>query len=394
MKRIGLRLPGLFLLLLLCSLLLGGCWDYHELEDLFIVTGVGLDQAESPEKVEVVLQIGKTRATNADVGEAGFQDSSSIVLRTVDNTVIEGITKLNRSSSRTLLLHHNQVMLLGSALAEAGVESRIDAFMRNQEMRMEVLVMVADRRAGDILAARLGAGDISGIYLYDMMQDLYNISPYYKVRTLDFVSRLREGTSSPVAPIVKLEGPEDKQEIKLGGLAVFKRDKMVGRLSPEEMEGYILAMGSAKQGIIAAETALGRAVFHIAKLTVKREISFKPEGGVRGVLTVHTAVGLAELRGFREMTPLELMPCLMALAEDQIRRQILDTFQAAQKLEADIYGFASDLRRHHSKAWKTAEGQWERLFREMELEVRTKIRLLSTGQIAQSLKMEADNHED
>ncbi|MEL7621967.1 MAG: Ger(x)C family spore germination protein [Clostridiales bacterium] len=406
MKRQWLSRWGFLILLLLFSLLLAGCWDYHELETLFIVMGVGLDQVadsdkeEGPdkeagsekgaggEKMDVTLQIGKTQSPATGSSDTGTQKSSAILLKTAKDTTMESIMQLDQDSSRTMLLHHNQVMLLGRDLAKSGIENRIDAFLRNQQMRMEVLVMVADRRAEDILAAELEEEEISSMYLYGMMQDLYNVSPHYKIRMLDFVSRLRDGTSSAVAPIVELVEQEDKERLKLKGMAIFKKDKMVGSLSNQEMQGYIWTMGSVKQGALAAQTDLGRAVFRIVKLEAKRDISLNPNGSIRGTISVYATLALTELRGFSGMTPLELMPYLVTLSENEIKRQIRDAFKVAQGLDADIYRFGLDFHRRHPKVWKTIEEQWDRLFREMELDLQVKVKLPATGQIAKSLEME------
>ncbi len=388
MRGIWLKSAGLLMVLLLFSLLLAGCWDYHELETLFIVTGVGLDKAAEPEKMEIILQIGKTRSPATGSSDSSNQKDSIILMKAIKDTTVEGIMQLDQNSSRTLLLHHNQMMILGRDIAEAGVKGRIDGFLRNQEMRMEILVMVADRRAEEILSAKLEEEQISSMYLYGMMQDLYNISPYYKIRMLDFVSRLRDGTSSAVAPIVKLDELEDKKELKLEGMAIFKEDKMVGSLNDQELQGYIWTMGDVRQSGVAAQSDKGRAVFHIAKLETKREVGLKPEGNVRVKLSVYATLDVAELRGFGEMTPLELMPYLVDLSEKQISQQIMAAFKAAQELDADIYGFGLDFHRLHPKVWKTIKKQWDQLFRELELDVEVNVKLPATGQIAKSLEME------
>jgi len=388
MNRQWLRPAFAAVLLPVLILLLSGCWDNHELDTLFIVTGIALDKADDPELLDIALQIGKTRSNTLDSDESNSQEDSVILLKTTGNTVMEGLLKFDRDSSRTLLLQHNQVLLLGSALAEQGVKDRIDLFLRDQKTRMEVLVMVADGRAEEVLSARLEQEKISGIYLARVMQDLYTVSPYYKIRMLDFVSRLRDGTSSPVAPIAVLTEKGDKQEIWIDGLAVFKGDKMIGRLSNDEVLGYIWAMGDVEQCGVVAQSKYGRAVFRIAKLATKRYITLRQDGSVQVTLSVDTTLGIGELSGFREMTPDDLMPYLIGLAQDQIREQIMDTFQTAQALGADIYGFGVSVHRAYPKEWKDMEEYWGKLFPEIELDVQCKVHLPSTGQIVKSLEME------
>ncbi|MEA4846966.1 MAG: Ger(x)C family spore germination protein [Clostridiaceae bacterium] len=381
------RITAAFMLPAL-MLLLSGCWDNQELDALFIVTGVALDKAHDPGQMDITVQIGKTKSNSAEPGKSDSQRNSTILLKTTNSTMMEGLMELNRDSSRDLLLQHNQVLLLGSALAEQGIEDRIDLFLRDQETRMEVLVMVAGGRGEKVLSAKLDQEEISGMYLARAMQDMYSVSPYYKVRILDFVSRLREATFSPVAPIADLNEKDGKQELRIEGLAVFKEDKMIGRLSNSEVLGSIWAMGDVERCGVVVQSDLGRAVFNIAKLETKRDVSLRPDGGVRVTLSVDAILGIGELRGFEGMSFKDLMPYLVELAQNQIREQITDTFETARTLNADIYGFGVSVHRAHPKEWKEMKAYWDELFSETELEVQAKVHLPATGQIIKSLEME------
>ncbi len=368
-------------------LLLSGCWDNHELDSLFIVTGVALDEAADPEQMDISLQIGKIKSTESDSAGGNPQEDATIELRTTGYTMMEGLLEFDRDSSRTLLLQHNQVLLLGSSLAEQGILGRLDLFLRDLEARMEVLVMVADGRADDLLNANPDQDRISAMYLSRMMQDLYNMSPHYKIRLLDFVSRLRDGTSSPIAPIVSLFENDNQESFKITGYAVFKEGSMIGRLNMDQVMGYIWATGPAQRCGIVAQSERGRVVFQVASLKTERDVTLTPEGGVKAELSVEATLSIAELRGFEDMTSKELMPYLLEVAQDQLEEQIATTFEIAQRLNADIYGFGASVHRKYPKQWREMEGRWDELFPEMELEIKIKPHIPATGQIVTSLEM-------
>ncbi len=383
-----LKLVASVMLLSMLMMLLSGCWDNHELDTLFIVTGIALDKANDSEQLDISLQIGKTKSNVSDSDKSNSQQASTIQLKTTAYTMMEGLMEFNRDSSRTLLLHHNQVLLLGSALAEQGIKDHIDLFLRDHEARMEVLVMIADGRADEVLSAKLDQEKISGVFLAREMQDLYAVSPYYKIRMLDFASRLRDGTTSPIAPIVALKETDKKQEIKFNGFAVFKDGKMIGRLNNDEVLGYVWAMGNVKQCGVVTDSDLGRAVFHIINLDTERDVTLRPDGGVRVTLTVDATLNIGELRGFNGMTPKDLMPYLVDLAQNEIRRKITDTFVTAQTLNADIYGVGTSVYREYPKEWKELKNRWNELFPDTELDVQVKVHIPTTGQIVKSLEME------
>lgn len=388
MNKKRVKLFATVMLLSMPILLLSGCWDNHELDTLFIVTGVALDKASDPKQMDITLQIGKPKSNVSGSGESSSQQGSTIQFKTTAYTVMEGLTELNRNSSRTLLLQHNQVLLMGSALAEQGIKDRIDLFIRDREARMEVLVMVTDGRADEVLSAKLDQEKISGVFLAREMQDLYAASPCYKVRMLDFASRLRDGTISPVAPIVSEKEKDDKQELQIDGMAVFKDGKMIGRLSNDEASGYVWAMGDVEQGGVVIQNNSGRAVFHIAKLDTAKDITLLEDGGVRVALSVDATLGIGELRVFYGITPEDLLPYLSELAQNQISKQITDTFETARTLNADIYGFSTSLHHMYPKVWKGMKARWDELFPRIELYVQVKAHIPATGQIVKSLEME------
>lgn len=388
MNKQRLKLVAAVMLLPVLMMLLSGCWDNHELDTLFIVTGIALDKANDPEQLDISLQIGKTKSNVSNSDKSNPQQDPTIQLKTTAYTMMEGLMEFNRDSSRTLLLQHNQVLLLGSALAEQGIKDHIDLFLRDHEARMEVLVMIADGRADEVLSAKLDQEKFSGMFLAHEMQDLYAVSPYYRIRMLDFVSRLRDGTTSPVAPIVAVVETDNKQGIKFNGFAVFKDGKMIGRLNNDEVLGYIWAMGNVEQCGVVADCNLGRSVFQIINLDTERDVTLRPDGGVRVTLSVDATLNIDELRGFNGMTSKNLMPYLVDLAQSEIRREITGTFETAQTLNADIYWIGTSVHREYPKEWKELKNRWNELFPDIELDVQVKVHIPATGQIAKSLEME------
>lgn len=390
----GIRLIAAAMLTPVLMLLLSGCWDNHELDAMFIITGVALDEADDPEQMDITLQIGEARQESSGSDEGNSEQNSVILLKTTGDTMMSGLIEFNRDSSHKLLLHHNQVLLLGTALARQGVKKRIDLFMRDQQARMEVPVVVVEGRAEEALSAKLTQEKITGIFLARALNDLAAMSPKYRVRMLDFASRLLDETSSPVAPMIKVVQQGGKQDIKISGMAVFKGDRMVGGLTNDETMGYIWSMGNVQQCDMEAGSSLGKAVFHIIKLDCSREVTLRQNKGVRVALSVNATLNVGELSGFAGMAPDELLLYLVRLAEEEIRRRITDSFEAACGLNADIYGFGASVHRKYPKEWKTMKGRWDTIFSDIEFSVETRVRIPGTGQIIQSLEMEDDKYED
>jgi len=375
-------------------LFFSGCWGETELDSLFIVTGVALDPSDDPEKMNITFQVAKTQSGPASgSGDASSTESATILLKTKRGTVAEGIADFNRDSSRKIFIQHNQVILIGSSLAEEGISDRIDLFVRDEETRMEVPIVIVDGEAEGVLAVEMDQDKISGLFLSHVMERQGSVSNQYRTRLLDFASRIIDESSSPVAPIAQVVKIMDKDEILITGMAVFKDDKLIGRLTNDETLGYIWTMGGVKNSSVAAEDDAGKAVFIIDELNSKRTLALREDGGVGVKISVDALLSVNELSGFSEMAPLELINHLIELSQDTIRQRIADTFETARNMKADIYEFGVSAHRKFPKEWRQMSDRWDDYFAGIEFEVEVKARIPSTGKVIKSLKMEEGNYD-
>ena len=390
------RVKRAAMILAVLSLLpvLSGCWDNYELDSLFIVTGVAMDKAEDPEKMDITIQIGKTQSSAQSSSQSSPSKGNSILVRKTAGTMLEGIYEIDRSSSRTLLLQHNQVLLFGTELAKMGIRERIDLFMRDQDTRLEVMLLVVDGQAGEILEIEPEQEKISGVYVARILNDMKKVSPHHVIRLLDFASRLLEETSAPVMPLAKIVTEKDKKRVEIEGLALFRGDQMVGSLDNEQTRGYLWAMGDVRLGGVIAKTDLGEVAFSIVALDTQRKVEVLPTGRLHIELVVNATLEVGDLSGFKDVSAEDLVPYLRGAAQDKIRRQILETFEIAQSLGADIYQFGVTLHRKDAKKWMEMKDTWAEHFAQADLDVQLRINITSMGQTSKSLEMQEDRYEN
>jgi len=373
--------------LLLLLPLLCGCWGGREIDALFIVTGVALDAAEEQEKLKVAFQVAKIEAGSGDSGGSSSADSSSILLKTEKDTVTDAIEEFNRSGSRRIFLHHNQVILIGRKLAEQGISEVIDLFMRDQEARLEVPIVLVDGEAEEALAVEMPQKKISGLFLGKLLELQSAVSIYNRTRVLDFASALLDGSASAV-PLAKVEEEEGEKTLKIEGMAVFQNGRMTGTLSSEEALGFIWAMGSVVNSGVTVKEGENKASFIIGELDAKRTLDLRKDGGFSLNVNVHAELTANELQGFDDLDPKARTDRLTALAEDAIRRQIENTFSKAQAMRADIFEAGAMAKRHMPQKWREVQSRWGECFADMRLSVNVRVTLPNTGKAFESLRTE------
>lgn len=388
-----IRVLSVALLLAILMVSLCGCWDNDELDSLFIVVGIALDTNNDPEQADVTMQVAKTLSKEPKTGDTPAKNDSVLLMKSTKDTIMGAIKEIDLNSSRKLFLQHNQVVLLGKEFAQQGLTSHLDMFMRNQETRMEVPLVVVDGRAEDVLSAQLKEHNISSMYLFHMLSDLTQISPAYKVRLLDFVSKLLEKTTSPVVPIVSVKGEEDAKELEFSGMAVFKGNHMTGRLNNEQTDGYLWAMGGVNQGIMEVEDQSGKAVFCISEMITKQNVTLDTDQ-VKVKISVNADMTIKEIKGYKELNPRQMMDRLTELANAKIKETIINCFEVTRGMKADIFGFGASVYKQYPKDWNSIKENWDSIYNGIELNVETKVTLPQTGQIIKTLDMEDMNPDD
>ncbi len=385
MTKRGARTALLFVLALAQANFFGACWDNRELDSLAIVTGIALDETQdNPNMTDLTLQIRKVMplGTKSDDG-GGTSQEQVILVKASDTSVWGAIGELDRASSKHILLDHNQVLLLGTSLAEAGLRDRIDFFLRARDARLEVPVMVADGRAEEILKAKPEQDPSSAMFLALAVRD----TERYEVRIIDLVFKLLDKNSSLVIPIASLEKEDGKDRIRLSGMAVIKDDKMVGRLSEKQSMGYTWTTGCVRRGEFSAESDAGRASFDITNQNLNRKVELREDGGVKVTLSLHSVLSLTELRGFSGLSASEVVERLKKMAEAEIGATVLEAFEAARALDADIFEFSRAVREKYRKEWEFMSPEWDSLFADIDFAVKVEAHILSVGQTTQSLEM-------
>ncbi len=369
-----------------------GCWDSHELDTIFIVTGLGLDTGEQPDEVNVGVQIvrvaGGSDGSGASDSSGGGDGGSSISLEASGKSVLAALSTLRHESTRTLFLHHNQMIVFGKELAQQGIQKHLDMFLRDEETRMETLVLVADGKAKEVLSTELDQDKLSGVAVTRMMRQYANISVYLNVNMLHLVSKLLQKTTAPLIPIVEVKGEGEKKRLDISRMAVFKDDRMVGELDWDEITGYLWAMGDINEGILEISTEKGTVSMNIIQVSSKSVPVLQADGRIGVILDIDTVLDIEEMNGFGDVKLGELHNMLMQEAQKTVEQRVYTTFEKARQLNADIYGYGGKFHIKYPKQWKDLEQRWDTVYPSMQLVLRVKTHISGTGKTSLTLDME------
>lgn len=379
----GKRRHGLILLLVsgLSLLFLGGCWDVLEVDRRGLYTGVGFDLTPDGQ-IKLTAEFPKTETFTK--GPAASQGPQAVTLSATGRTAWEAHTALESRTRERACICQLKVVILGEDVARQGMFQVLDFIERMQKYDRYLVVLVA-KNAEAVLRAKPSQYHVSSLYIWsfyrrpEIKQQTTFYMPLWRLMVL-----VHEPALEPVLPYVEVHG----NDLYLRGLAIFKGDRMVARLTPREARGLLWARQG--RGVLAPVSQVragtlevpwpgrpgGRISLGLLKSKGEAEVSYA-NGKPAARLKVRVSGNVME----GSDGPLRLTPGMYKKIEVEaarlIRQEIARALAICQEKNADAFGLAESFRAAYPKEW-TPE-MWERVFPTLPVDIQVQVRLKKSG---------------
>lgn len=200
------------ILLLAIPLLMSGCYDYNQLNDLAIISGIAIDYEN--DEFKVTFEIISTKKE----GETSGSNSTYYVTST-GNNIVEAFTTSANKMDKVPYFEHVEIVVFSKDVAESHIEDCIDYLIRTERLRNEFYASIAENSAEDLLSASTKKHPIVSSYLVELLEfnnETYN-SAYYIQFTKTVNSMLSDGEDA-MLPVFKVD---EDDNIELSGLGIF-----------------------------------------------------------------------------------------------------------------------------------------------------------------------------
>lgn len=268
------RLKKLLAICLIISMLffLTGCYDANGIEELAYVVAIGLDINDNNE-LELSVQIATSDNKSSSDSSSSTSQSNSSNLTTIKcNTIDTGIALINNHISKKLNLSHCQVIIISEKLAKQGVSVYIDTLLNSSELRNDCSVIVSKCSAKDYLnSVNPALENLTARYYESTLNSAKYTGYTTDISLFEFYSKMKDSCSeayaiygavlsenqinSPVkenADYIAGNNPiSDKDVIGNLGIAVFRDDKLVGKLSGLDSICHILINNELKSCVLS-----------------------------------------------------------------------------------------------------------------------------------------------
>lgn len=368
------------LAVILCVALLSGCAEQRQINELALVTAVGLDKGSTPGSIRLSVQIarpadarGQTGAPSGGTGEPVYSAEAE------GNSIFEAVRNLGSFISRRVYWAHNFLIVMSEDYARNGIEDMIDFFTRNNELRMNAWVAVTPDPPEELISTVTGLEVDPG----EAVDRLFRLNRVVSDAPRTNMMRLEEAflstTTHPVLARLTLKQrgipnkkPEEQaslKQVELKGAAAFKENRMAGWLSPEETRGllyFIQKPETAEVNLSGTEddrkaaVELRRQKFNMIPSYRNGRISFNISLEVTGNIVEYT---------YRQKLQ-HMIPELESRLENVLEEDLQSVIRKAQiSYRSDFLKAGDVFRNRYPAEWKAIR-DWDEAFSEAEFKIK------------------------
>ncbi len=366
MKRLKVIIVSIIIIIV--NILTTACWDKVEIEKRAFVLGIGLDKSEEEGQIDVTYQIALPNEIYG--AESSGEKKTAWNITTTTPVTVRAEKHLSAQINKVIDTEHAKVIIIGEKLAEEGIGTYMDFFIRDISVRRAIEILVVEGKAKDILKINPPIAKNTSDYISDII--IQNEKNSHRIITeidlLHLVKSLRRETDFLLPRLVG-----DKEKVTLSGAAIFKKDKMVGTISSNDIKSVKWLTNDISKGTMIFEDVgdlKGKVVFEIRRGKTKIKPLVK-DGDVQFNVKIYVEGNVSEVEDFNFINSTEktFIEELEHEIEEEIKKECNHIMGVAQDIGVDFLGFDISMR-HHNRRWmEENKEQWREYFKRAILNI-------------------------
>ncbi|WP_367379298.1 Ger(x)C family spore germination protein [Rossellomorea aquimaris] len=348
-----------------------GCWNRVELNELAISVGQGIDKEDDQYKVSTQIVIPSEVAL-----KAGGSTGIPVTLFTgTEETVFEAMREITTVSPRKIYQSHLRILVIGEELAKEGIGKVLDFYARDHEYRTDFYIVIAKETTAENILSMLTT--IEKIPANNMLASLETSertwAPTTSVTLHELIRSLVTEGKSPVLTGIEIKGDpsigntvqnieqiDPAAYLKYSGIAVFKRDRMVGWLDQEQSRGYNVLVDNVKNTVSNVQCP-SEGELNLEVIQSKTKVKGKVENGTPKIdVSIEAEGNIGEVKCDIDLTKPKTIYELEKQAEESFVQLTQETIKTVQEdYGVDIFGFGDVIHREDPESWKKLKKELE-----------------------------------
>lgn len=388
-------------LLLITILLLVGCQNYKELNNIAITTAISIDYLPETNEYFIITQVVNTvnkkdSSSSNEPTFLNFYSKSSSLTEAIDKIVLE--------SPRKLYTSQTQIIILSKEIINNHLTEVLDYFTRNPEFRGETLVLLApDKEDLKGITIQTLLDNLSSSNIISSLEESEKEGYTTSIKLDDLLDMYLNPYKEIILPTLYIEGNKNigteeenktstiyKETVKIGSIAIFKDTNFLDYLSLDDIKYLNIIRGKLKETPLKLEYNEGYIVYNLYDINSKLTPDTKNN---TITLTIKGKAKSYEIITNTDIENTTKTKDIQKSLNKTLEQNITIFFNNIKnKYNTDIFNFRVAFYKDNPKYLKNNYNSWyEDIFPKLNLKVKSKIELYEKGKIKEEIKYVKEN---
>lgn len=366
------------IIIIIICLMLTGCFNYKELNNYAIVTGLSIDKSDNGYEISALI-------TNA-IKENENKTNISVVSGK-GKSIYSAIKDINLKIPKELYLSHLNVIIISEEVAKDGMKPILDYLVREPESHQSYYLIISkDTKAKNALSILDPIANFPSENIYSNLEnsrDLQSKIIYDKVN--QYIGKVLEKGIHPILNSLIIVGSSEKGSnteeqnnvelknyIMLDNLAIFKNDKLVDYADSDESVGINILLDNIDEIYIEIPCNKSNIILSSNSLNTKTKVNKQSVNINVDINSKINELGCDIKLNNNNLKKIEKD------AEEKIINQIKKALQLSINNKTDIYGYGTRLYKKDYKYFNTIE-DWDEYFTNLKFNINVDVKIKDKG---------------
>ncbi|MFC5452770.1 Ger(x)C family spore germination protein [Paenibacillus aestuarii] len=371
---------GLCLILSSLLLLLGGCWDLNNIENLNFVNAIGMDYANQ-EYIAYGQMVDYATTAKQENGKS-TQPSIVWVGQGRGKTVNLAITNLYQTAQNRIIWSHVGAMVLSERMIQHGFDDMNDANLRYRELRVTPWIYGTHENMDQLFSTQsfFNLSHLSTL-LHEPIETYRQRSWIQPMRYLYFISDILEPGKTVALPSVSINkdqwttNQKATAKLEISGAFIIHNDVYKGWLDNAQLRGLRWMNTRTKRSpIVIRDDGKAIATVSLEKPHVQVNSRSGKDQKPKYSIRVQLIGNIVDL--YKPITEKTIQQKTEAAVENELRL----TYKESLNIRADVFQLEYYLYKDHYPQWQAQNQQHLlRLDEDSLVDIQVHVDILNTG---------------
>ncbi|MBM7551212.1 Ger(x)C family spore germination protein [Thalassobacillus pellis] len=337
--------------MIICIILLTGCWDQRNFKNVKLVLTAGFDLMEDGQ-INTTVSLPTILRSSDGAGQERIQ-----VVSAIGRTPRDTRDKIDRKISNSFAASKLEVLLVGEELAKQDLYPPLDVFYRDPRSNLNAKIAVVKGEASEAIRLKIEQESRISKYLGGLLQAMENTthSPGENLQLI--CAEMFEPGQDFVLPLLRVN--EEASLIEYDGLALFNERSYTGKDLDQE-EAVLMMLLNGQKGKTARMTfkvredgkqrIMNYATIHVYRSNSRINVTTSGSN-VTADIKLHMRVDVIEYPKNHLETVKEVKKIKKELKK-QLTQKSEEIFAKLKDTNSDVFGIGRRVAAYYPDVWK------------------------------------------